>query len=78
MNLSFSGELKRNDRILEERWTEGRLKVGQPTLREVLHELEHQGLLRKLHQRGTYVEQLRPDDFRPVQEIRIPMEAIAV
>jgi DNA-binding GntR family transcriptional regulator len=73
----ISGELRGGDRIIEQRWAE-RLGIGQPTLREALHELEHQGLLKKLHQRGTYVEQLSPDDFRLIQEIRIPMEAIAV
>jgi DNA-binding GntR family transcriptional regulator len=73
----ISGELRGGDRIIEQRWAE-RLGIGQPTLREALHELEHQGLLKKLHQRGTYVEQLSSDDFRLIQEIRIPMEAIAV
>jgi DNA-binding GntR family transcriptional regulator len=73
----ISGELRGGDRIIEQRWAE-RLGIGQPTLREALHELEHQGLLRKLQQRGTYVAQLSPDDFRLIQEVRIPMEAIAV
>jgi len=54
------------------------LGIGQPTLREALHELEHQGLLRKTQQRGTYVAQLSPEDFRLIQEVRIPLEAIAV
>jgi DNA-binding GntR family transcriptional regulator len=73
----ISGELKGGDRILEQRWSQ-RLGIGQPTLREALHELEHQGLLRKLHQRGTYVSQLSPEDYRLIQEVRIPLEAIAV
>lgn len=73
----ISGELRGGDRIIEQRWAE-RLGIGQPTLREALHELEHQGLLKKLHQRGTYVAQLSPDDYKLIQEIRIPMEAIAV
>jgi DNA-binding GntR family transcriptional regulator len=73
----ISGELRGGDRIIEQRWAE-RLGIGQPTLREALHELEHQGLLTKLHQRGTYVAQLSPNDYRLIQEVRIPMEAIAV
>lgn len=73
----ISGELKGGDRILEQKWS-SRLGIGQPTLREALRELEHQGLLRKLPQRGTYVAELSPDDYRQIHEVRIPLEAIAV
>src|SRR6202021_4268361 len=52
--------------------------IGQPTLREALHELEHQGLLSRLQQRGTYVTQLSPEDYRLIQEVHIPLEAIAI
>lgn len=55
-----------------------RLGIGQPTLREALHELEHQGLLRKTHQRGTNIAKLSPEDFRLIQEVRIPLKAIEV
>lgn len=73
----ISGELKGGDRIVEQKWA-ARLGIGQPTLREALHELEHQGLLDKLPQRGTYVAQLEAEDYRLIQEVRIPLEAIAV
>jgi DNA-binding GntR family transcriptional regulator len=73
----ISGELRGGDRILEQKWSM-RLGIGQPTLREALHELEHQGLLRKVPARGTYVAQLSPQDYRLIQEVRIPLEAIAV
>jgi DNA-binding GntR family transcriptional regulator len=73
----ISGELRGGDRLIEQKWA-ARLGIGQPTLREALHELEHQGLLRKIQQRGTYVAQLHPEDYRLIQEVRIPLEAIAV
>jgi DNA-binding GntR family transcriptional regulator len=73
----ISGELREGDRIIEQKWAT-RLGIGQPTLREALHELEHQGLLRKVPQRGTYVAQLSPEDYRLIQEVRIPLEAIAI
>jgi DNA-binding GntR family transcriptional regulator len=73
----ISGELRGGDRLIEQKWA-ARLGIGQPTLREALHELEHQGLLRRMPQRGTYVAQLSPEDFRLIQEVRIPLEAIAV
>lgn len=72
-----SGELRGGDRIIEQKWA-ARLGIGQPTLREALSELIHQGLLRKVPQRGTYVAQLSPQDYRLIQEVRIPVEAIAV
>jgi DNA-binding GntR family transcriptional regulator len=73
----ISGELRGGDRIIELKWAT-RLGIGQPTLREALHELEHQGLLSKLQQRGTYVTQLSPEDYRLIQEVHIPLEAIAI
>src|SRR6202161_1683266 len=73
----ISGELHGGDRIIEQKWA-ARLGIGQPTLREALNELTHQGLLRKLPQRGTYVAQLSPEDYRLIQEVRIPLEAIDI
>ena len=73
----ISGELKGGDRILEQQWS-AKLRIGQPTLREAMRELEHQGLLRKTPQRGTYVAELSPDDYRQILEVRIPLEAMAI
>ena len=73
----ISGELKGGDRVLEQHWS-SRLGIGQPTLREALRELEHQGLLRKVPQRGTYVTELSPVDYRRILEARIPLEAVAI
>ena len=73
----ISGELKGGDRVLEQKWSI-RLGIGQPTLREALRELEHQGLLRKQRQRGTYVAQLSPEDYQSILEVRVPLEAIAI
>ena len=73
----IAGELKGGDRILEQKWSI-RLGIGQPTLREAMKELEHQGLLRKTPQRGTYVTELSPDDYRRILEVRIPLEAMAI
>jgi DNA-binding GntR family transcriptional regulator len=73
----IAGELRSGDRIIEQKWA-ARLGIGQPTLREALHELEHQGLLYKQPQRGTYVATLNSEDYRLIQEVRIPLEAIAV
>lgn len=73
----ISGELKGGDRILEQKWAK-QLGIGQPTLREAMRELEHQGLLRRTTQRGTYVSVLSPEDYRQILEVRIPLEAMAM
>ena len=73
----ISGELKRGDRILEQKWSL-HLGIGQPTLREAMRELEHQGLLRKIPQRGTYVAELSAEDYRTILEVRIPLESVAI
>lgn len=73
----ISGELKGGDRVLEQKWSL-RLGIGQPTLREAMRELEHQGLLRKVQQRGTYVTELSVDDYRRILEVRIPLESVAI
>src|SRR5260370_40121555 len=73
----ISGELRGVDRIVEQKWG-ARLGIGQPTLREALHELEHQGLVRKVLKRGTYVAQLGAEEYRLIQEVRIPLGAIAI
>jgi DNA-binding GntR family transcriptional regulator len=74
----LSGELKGGgDRILEQHWS-NRLAIGQPTLREAIRELEHQGLVRKTQQRGTYVTKLGPEDYQRILEVRLPLESLAV
>ena len=73
----LSGELKGGDRILEQHWAK-RLGIGQPTLREAIRELEHQGLVRRTQQRGTYVTKLGLEDYQRILEVRIPLESLAV
>lgn len=71
------GDLKPGERLIEQKWA-SQLGIGQPTFREALKELEYQGLVTKLPQRGTYVAQLSPSDYRLILEVRIPLEAIAI
>ncbi len=70
------GEIKSGDRLVEQKWA-ATFGIGQPTLREALQELEHQGIVQKVPQKGTYVSELRKDDYRLVLEARMPIEAMA-
>src|ERR1700690_2597118 len=53
-NLILAGELKPGARIVESRVAR-QLRVGQPTVREALVELEHQGLVSRKANHGCFV-----------------------
>jgi DNA-binding GntR family transcriptional regulator len=73
----IGGRLKPGERIVEQQWA-SLLGIGQPTLREALKELEFQGLVSKKSNRGTYVTQLKTDDYRKLLEVRLPLEVLAI
>jgi len=76
-NAILVGDLKPGERLLERKLA-ARLRIGQPTLREALKELDYQGFVRKGPQRGTYVTQLSREDFRKIQEVRMALEVLAI
>ena len=71
-----SGKLHPGARLVELKLASS-LGIGQPTLREALKELEHQGYVRKTPNHGTYVTNLTREDFQQIHEVRIPLESIA-
>jgi DNA-binding GntR family transcriptional regulator len=73
----LKGRLQPGDRLVEQKLA-GRLGIGQPTLREALKELEHQGFVRKVPHKGTYVTNLSKGDYRKILDVRIILEAFAV
>jgi len=75
-NAIIAGELKAGDRLVEQKWA-ARFGIGQPTLREALKELQYQGFVERMGQRGTYVTRLDEKDYRAILEIRLPLEALA-
>ncbi|NWG14837.1 MAG: GntR family transcriptional regulator [Acidobacteria bacterium] len=72
----ISGQLKPGERLIELKLAAS-LGIGQPTLREALKELEHQGFVRKVPNRGTYVTSLTRDDLSKIHEVRLTLEALA-
>ena len=73
----ITGKLSPGMRLVEQKLAT-QLGISQPTLREALKELEHQGFVRKFGKRGTYVTQLGPEDFRKILEVRLTLEIKAV
>src|SRR5581483_655379 len=71
------GELQPGQHLVEQAWA-ARLGIGQPTIRDLLRELEYQGFVEKIPRRGTYVTQLKEGDYRRILEVRIPLESLAI
>lgn len=73
----ISGALKPGERLIEQKLA-AKMGIGQPTLREALKDLEYQGFVKKIPQRGTYVTKLGKEDCRKILEVRIILEALAI
>lgn len=73
----ISGKLVPGERLVEQKLAR-QLSIGQPTVREALKELEHQGFIRKVANKGTYITQLGAEDFRKIMQIRMVLESLAV
>jgi len=71
-----AAELKPGERLIELALAE-HFRIGQPTLREALKELEYQGLVHRVPNRGTYVTELSFDDLRKIHQIRMVLEPVA-
>src|ERR671936_391943 len=73
----IAGKLKPGERLVEQKLA-AQLGIGQPTLREALKELEYQGFVRKVPNRGTYVTRLSQEDFSKILEVRMALEALVI
>jgi DNA-binding GntR family transcriptional regulator len=71
------GKLKPGERLVEQKLA-AQLAIGQPTLREALKELEHQGFVRKVANRGSYITDLTKEDFEKIHQVRMILESVAV
>lgn len=72
----LSGELS-GERITEGALAE-RLGTSRAPIREVLHELEQQGLVESLGLRGYRVKVLMPSEIRELMLVRMALERLAV
>lgn len=70
------GELAPGDRIVEGNLAK-QLGVSKTTLREALHDLEHQGLLTKHDHRATFVTKLNRRQIEDAYDVRAQLEPYA-
>lgn len=73
----ISGKLKPGERLVEQKLA-AQLVIGQPTLREALKELEYQGFVRKVANKGTHVTKLSQEDCRKILQVRMVLEVLAI
>src|SRR6266496_2750625 len=76
-NLILRGDLNPGDRVVESRVAK-QLGVGQPTVREALVALEHQGLVVRKTNQGCIVTLLTRDEISQILKIRGELEVLAV
>ncbi len=75
--LIISGELKPGDRIVESRMAR-QIGVGQPTVREALVALEHQGLVVRKANQGCMVTALTRVEISQILRVREELERLAM
>jgi DNA-binding GntR family transcriptional regulator len=73
----LSGRLEPGDRIVEMKLAKD-LGVGTTSVREALFELESQGFLTRITNKGTFVTQLTADDVEQILRVRRELEGLAV
>ncbi len=73
----FSGKLRPGDRVVESQLAK-ELALGQPSIREGLQVLEHEGLITRLPRRGCHVTHLTDEDKLKIYEVRFELEPLAV
>lgn len=76
-NMIVAGDLKPGDRIVESRIAR-EIGVGQPTVREALVALEHQGLVVRKANQGCVVTSLTRAEICQLIRIRAELETLAV
>jgi DNA-binding GntR family transcriptional regulator len=76
-NMIVAGDLKPGDRIVESRIAR-EIGVGQPTVREALVALEHQGLVVRKANQGCVVTSLTRVEICQLIRIRAELETLAV
>jgi DNA-binding GntR family transcriptional regulator len=76
-DMIVAGELNPGDRIVESRMAR-QIGVGQPTVREALAVLEHQGLVARKANQGCVVTTLTRAEIAQMLRIRSELEMLAV
>jgi DNA-binding GntR family transcriptional regulator len=73
----LSGRLKPGDAIVERHVTR-EMNVGTPVVREALISLKHQGFVRRINNKGSFVAAFDADQVRQLCALHIELETLAL
>src|SRR5216683_588831 len=73
----FSGVLKPGAAIVE-RQIAKQMNVGTPVVREALISLKHEGFVRRVKNKGTFVSAFDSDEVRQLYTLRVELETLAL
>src|SRR5438874_6825132 len=73
----FSGKLKPGDPIIE-RQLAREMSVGTPVVREALITLKHEGFVRRVKNKGSFITSFDPEEVRALYTLRIELETLAL
>jgi DNA-binding GntR family transcriptional regulator len=73
----FKGKLKPGDPIVE-RQLAREMNVGTPVVREALISLKHEGFVRRVNNKGSYVTQFSAREVRDLYTLRVELETLAL
>src|SRR5216684_1314421 len=73
----FSGVLKPGAAIVE-RQIAMQMNVGTPVVREALISLKHEGFVRRVKNKGTFITAFEADEVRQLYTLRVELETLAL
>lgn len=76
-NAFFSGQLKPGD-VIVERQIARQMNVATPVVREALISLKHDGFVRRVKNKGSFVTAFDADEVRELYTLRIELETLAL
>jgi DNA-binding GntR family transcriptional regulator len=73
----FTGKLRPGDTIVERKIAR-EMNVGTPVVREALIALKHEGFVRRINNRGSFVTQFDVEEIRMLYALRVELETLAL
>lgn len=73
----LNGTLQKDERLIQEEWAE-RLNVSRMPIREALTQLQLEGLVKMVPNKGAIVTPITNDDIEEIYQLRAHLEGLAV
>ena len=73
----FAGKLRPGETLIERKIAR-EMNVGTPVVREALVTLKHEGFVRRVNNRGTFVTEFEVEEIRMLYTLRVELETLAL